>query len=194
MTKGPALQSPIVGGDVRRSTGRARQHRREHAAQRLRDAAGDITLQHQDVVEVLLVSLRPQRRLTLHVHQRRRDADSRRVAADAAFEQVVDAKFLPDLDHILARGLVLHRRRAPDDVNALRVERAQLRDRLVGDAIAEELVFRLPLDSRTAARRAAPRQKQLRHSRSRDSQAAAITMSIATAARSQRWVARRGRG
>ena len=140
---GTALEGPLVGGKVRRSTSRADHDRREHAtAQRLRDAPGHVTLQHQHVVEVALVCLGPQLRLTPHIQQFGRDAHARGIAANAALEQVVDATFLPYLDHVLARRLVLHRGGVGDYAQAPGVQRAELRDHLVGHAVAEELVVR----------------------------------------------------
>ena len=182
---GTALERSFVGGKVRRSAGRARHERREHAAQRLRDAPGYVTLQHQHVVEAPLVRLRPQPRLALHIRNVAVSANSGRIAVDTAFKQVVDAKFLPDLHHALARRFVLHRRRAGNHAEALWVQRAELRDHLVGHAIAEELVVGVAaaILERQDHEASSAQPRSARHSRSRDSQAPAIAASTATAAR-----------
>jgi hypothetical protein len=115
------------------------------ALQRERQRVGDLhrhlALNDQHVRHVAVVALSPQVRHVGGLNELRRNAHPRPRAPDAALEHVVDPQIFADLANILSRVLVEHRRGACDDAEMSRVERAELGDHLLGEAVAEELLL-----------------------------------------------------
>src|SRR6202044_2390435 len=65
-------------------------------------------LQFQQIAAISVITLRPKVSLVTDLNELRRDAGARTVAADAAFQYVLHAKFTADLIYMFARILVAH--------------------------------------------------------------------------------------
>jgi hypothetical protein len=116
--------------------------RKKLNAQRVADALGDRGLDLDEVAQRLVVALRPELDAVRGVHQLGGRAHAVTAAADAALQDVADAELRADRPDILARVLVLHGRGAGDDRETIRMEPAQMGDQLLGEAVAEVVLFR----------------------------------------------------
>src|SRR5687768_2432871 len=68
------------------------------------------------------------------------DAHARTFAPGTPFEEVVGTQGFGDLARPLQTALEEHRRPAPDDPDLAATERAELRDQLLGEPVAEEFL------------------------------------------------------
>jgi hypothetical protein len=114
-----SLQIGLVRRGLRRLTARAVEQRQR---QRLGDASGDRALNLEHAREVAVEGIGPRVRLVRDTNELRGDANHAGVAADAAFEHVIDVQRLSNLRDGRAGPLEVHRRRAADDAHARRIE------------------------------------------------------------------------
>ena len=99
------------------------------------DRAGNLILDCKDIFELSIVSFGPTVGAGRGIDELRRDADAIAGAADAAFEDVTDAKLATDLPDVRRLAFVLEARVAGDDEQL--GEARQLGDDVFGDAVAE---------------------------------------------------------
>ncbi|HET9387746.1 MAG TPA: hypothetical protein VFO67_21615 [Gemmatimonadales bacterium] len=105
--------------------------------ERLRDARRHIGLHREAVRQAALVGLGPEVRLAGRFHQARGDPHPIAFAPDTALEQVVCLQRLPHLSRAEVRFLEHHRRPPREDADAAAAQLPELRDHLLGQAVAE---------------------------------------------------------
>ena len=105
------------------------------------DGARHLCLQREDVMQLALVTLRPQVSRIAHPDQLRCNTHPTSGAPHAALQKMRNTEFPPDLLRRLGGRLVLHGGGARDHAELLRVEPRQLTDHLLGQALAEVIVL-----------------------------------------------------
>ena len=100
----------------------------------------DFRLDGQVVGDRPLVGLRPELRLVARFDEARGDAHTRALAPHAALEQVVGAQRFADLARALQAAFEDHRRPSRQHAEAAAAQRAELRDHLLGQPVAEVLL------------------------------------------------------
>src|SRR5579871_545278 len=108
-----------------------------------RDSRGDFSLQAESISEIAVVLVRPDMRLRGHLNELQGCANARLLPPDTSFEDVVDRNLLPDLRNVFATVLVARRGKAPDHRQVIRIQARKLGRDLLGDAVAEVLLFRI---------------------------------------------------
>ena len=106
-----------------------------------RDSGGDLALQREEIERVTLVLFGPDMPLGLRLNELRRDSNAIADSANARLEQIRDAELARDFVGSLRRVLVVHRRRAGDDPKSRGVGSTQMGDHLLGQPVAEVLLF-----------------------------------------------------
>ena len=107
------------------------------------DSIGDLRFDAEQVVELVIVRFGPHVRLVRRPNQLRGDAQAPLAFADAAFEHVVDAQFLPDLPDAPVGALVAHDRSSSDHAEI--ADAAEPGDQLFGEPVAQELARGSPV-------------------------------------------------
>jgi hypothetical protein len=105
------------------------------------DAAGHVTLDRQHVAHLAVVALRPHVRLVARANELGGDTEPAVGLPHAALEDEVDPELPPDLAHALRALLVLHDGGPCDDAEVS--QPAQVRDQLLGEAVAQVLAVRV---------------------------------------------------
>ena len=135
---GASFQHQLVGGKRRRHRPLAdRAGARQRRDQRGGDARRDVGLDVDDVHRLAIVAVAPELGLGGGLDQLHGDAQLIAKPPDAAFEHVVDAQFRADLADVLPGPLVEHRRRSRDDAELRRLQGAEFRNHLLGEAVAQ---------------------------------------------------------
>ena len=107
------------------------------------DRPAQIILHIEQVFELAVVVLSPEVGLVTYTNQLRADASLSTLAADASFEDVVDAQLPADLADGFVGVLVGHGRSPGDDAKIFRAELAQVCNSLLGQPVAEILLLRI---------------------------------------------------
>ena len=135
----------LVGeGIVRLTIGAGMEISQRHPKARHRppcNRSSHLALEHEDILRVALVLFHPDVALSLHLDELRRDSGAIADSSKARLEQIADAELPPDLVGSLRCVLVVHRRRARDDPQSRRVDAAEDGDHLLGQPVAEVLLF-----------------------------------------------------
>ena len=105
-----------------------------------RDTASDVILQRQDAGQLSVKTVGPLLCLVADANQRRADTNAVVLAAQAPLEHVIHAQLAARVNDRARSVLETHRRGPRDHAQALGVEPPQLRDHLVREAVAEELL------------------------------------------------------
>ena len=141
--KVPPLQIGLIRLDVLRgSLGQAvRLSGRQGALQHARDGHGDLPLDGEEVVHRTVVALRPEVRVSGHIDQLGGDAQLIAGALHAPFQDGAHVQLPADLADGERVALELHAGGAADHVHVL--DLGQLRDDVLGEPVAEELLLRI---------------------------------------------------